>query len=400
MDNQIFLYIVSGALALVPAIIWFTFLLNKSKRTSIQILIFFLSIFTVVPVFALHYVLDLFPQFDILAFLQNQIHNQNANYVLLFISVGIVEEIVKQIILRVVDRKYLLVQTINDSIHYSLIAALGFAFAENIFYIFSIYNQLGWQQLIIPYLFRSIFTTAAHLIFSGFFGYFYGLAKFSMNITEQSRWAGKKHHFANFIGSIFQISRLQAVKELMIIRGLIVAIALHAVFNFMLQLNQIIPVAIYIVAGFGLLLHQLRQKSGKLILVTDPTESRSSSMAKSDEDVVIELVGMWFKDKRYVDVIHICERLAERDPDNKVVQLFKAKALDKIDEKSAYGKILQNMFPDKKDKKTLQQMAQLKAEQKKNAPEKPTIAGPIQTPQEQASQNPPEKENGTFHLDV
>ena len=183
MDNQLFLYIVSGALALVPAIIWLVFLLNKSKRTGIQILMFFMSIFTVVPVFALHYFLNLFPQFDILAFLQNQIHNQNANYILLFISVGIVEEIVKQVILRFVDRKYLLVQTINDSIHYSLISALGFAFAENIFYIFSIYNQLGWQQLIIPYLFRSIFTTAAHLIFSGFFGYFYGLAKFSMNIT-------------------------------------------------------------------------------------------------------------------------------------------------------------------------------------------------------------------------
>lgn len=397
MDNQLFLYILSGALALVPAIIWLVFLLNRSKRTGIQILMFFLSIFTVVPVFALQYFLNLFPQFDILAFLQNQIHNQNANYILLFISVGIVEEIVKQIILRFVDRKYLLVQTINDSIHYSLISALGFAFAENIFYIFSIYSQLGWQQLIIPYLFRSIFTTAAHLIFSGFFGYFYGLAKFSMNITEQSRWAGKKHYFANFIGSIFKISRLQAVKELTIIRGLMVAIALHAVFNFMLQLNQIIPVALYIVAGFALLLHQLRQKTGKLILVTDPTESRSSSMAKTDEDVVIELVGMWFKDKRYVDVIHICERLAERDPDNKVVQLFKAKALDKMDEKSAYGKILTNMFPDKKDKKTLQSLARQKAERKKDAAPKPMLAEP--EPKE-VSKEPAEEGDSTFHLDV
>ncbi|MCA9373675.1 MAG: PrsW family intramembrane metalloprotease [Candidatus Gracilibacteria bacterium] len=399
MDNQLFLYIVSGALALIPAIIWLAFLLNKSKRTGIQILMFFLSIFSVVPVFALQYFLNLFPQFDILAFLQNQIHNQNANYILLFISVGIVEEIVKQIILRFVDRKYLLIQTINDSIHYSLISALGFAFAENIFYIFAIYNQLGWQQLIIPYLFRSIFTTAAHLIFSGFFGYFYGLAKFSMNITEQSRWAGKKHRFANFIGTVFKMSRLQAVKELMIIHGLIVAIALHAVFNFLLQLNQIIPVAIYIVAGFTLLLHQLKQKTGKLILVTDPTESRSSTMAQTDEDVVIELVGMWFNDKRYVDVIHICERLAERDPDNKVVQLFKAKALDKMDEKSAYGKILKNMFPDKNDKKTLQALAQQKAQQQKNAPPKPIVQ--IETPQPpQTPQKPSSEGDGTFHLDV
>jgi RsiW-degrading membrane proteinase PrsW (M82 family) len=357
-----------------------------------------LSIFSVVPVFALHYFLDLFPQFDILAFLQNQIHNQNTNYILLFISVGIVEEIVKQLILRYVDHKYLLIQTINDSIHYSLISALGFAFAENIFYISSIYSQLGWQQLIIPYLFRSIFTTAAHLIFSGFFGYFYGLAKFSMNITEQSRWTGKKHYLANLIGSIFKISRIRAVKELMIIRGLLIAIVLHAVFNFMLQLNQIIPTALYIAAGFALLLQQLRQKSGKLILVTDPTETRLSTMAETDEDVVIELIGMWFKDKRYVDVIHICERLAERDPDNKVIQLFKAKALDQMDKNSAYGKILNNMFPDKQKKKTLKQLAQLKLKRQKEPQQKPTLAP--QKPQTETDAGTQENEDGTFHLDV
>lgn len=396
MDNQLFLYIISGVLALIPAIIWLIFLLNKSKRTGIQILLFALSIFTVVPVFALQYFLNLFPQFDILSFLQNQIHNQNANFILLFISVGIVEEIVKQSILRFADRKYLLVQTINDSIHYSLICALGFAFAENIFYIVAIYNQLGWQQLIIPYLFRSIFTTAAHLIFSGFFGYFYGLAKFSLNITEQSRWIGKKQRFASLLGSILKISRLQAVKELTILRGLAVAIILHAIFNFLLQVNQIPVVALFIAAGFGLLQHQLRQKSGKLILVTDPTENRSSTMAKTDEEVVIELVGMWFRDKRYVDVIHICERLAERDPDNKVVQLFKAKALDKIDEQSAYGKILKNMFPDKK--RSLQELAKQKAEKQKTA--KPNPIQIKEMPSSNQDQEKKQPESSTYELDI
>lgn len=393
MDSQLSPYIIAGILASIPAVIWFIFLLNKSKRTSIQILIFALSIFTVVPVFVLHYVLDLFPQFDILSILQNQIHNQNINFVLLFISVGIVEEIVKQTILRLIDRKFLLVQTINDSIHYSLIGALGFAFAENIFYFSAIYTQLGIQSLIIPYLFRSIFTTAAHLIFSGFFGYYYGIAKFSINIVEQSRWTGKKQRFAQFLSSALQLPRLQAIKEMTILRGLGIAIILHTIFNFLLQLNQILPVVIFIILGFLLLLHQLRQKAGKLILITDEGEERSSSMAKKDEDVVIELVGMWFKDKRYVDVIHICERLMERDPDNKVIQLFKAKALDKIDERSAYGKILKNMFP-KKKRKSIQGLVTQKVirEKEKKNTKAIELAEPFPTDTK--------KDDETFKLDI
>ncbi|MBI4975566.1 hypothetical protein HZC20_02710 [Candidatus Peregrinibacteria bacterium] len=72
-------------------------------------------------------------------------------------------------------------------------------------------------------------------------------------------------------------------------------------------------------------------------------------MAKKDEDVVVELLGMWFNDKKYVDVIHICERLLERDPDNNVVKLFKAKAMDKMNEKDTYKNILGSVIKTKDD---------------------------------------------------
>lgn len=72
-------------------------------------------------------------------------------------------------------------------------------------------------------------------------------------------------------------------------------------------------------------------------------------MGKKDEDVVVDLLGMWFNDKRYVDVIHVCERLLQRDPDNNVVKLFKAKALDQIDEKNTYHKILGSVLRPKEE---------------------------------------------------
>lgn len=347
MNNPVILYSISILLALLPAAIWLGVLFQRTKRRGLQILIFIISIFTVVPVIFFQYFLHFFPQFNLINFLQAQSHDQNVYYIALFIGVGITEEIAKQSIIRFLDRRYLLIQTINESIQFSIIAALGFSFTENVFYIYNIWTNLGVQQLFVAYLFRSIFTTCAHMIFSGFFGYFYGIGKFSLSIRQQSRWIGKKLYVENFFARVLNMSQTQAFKEVRILKGLFIAMSLHAIFNFLLQLNQIFPVVIYVSCLFLWLRHVLHHKSGRLILVTDIDQQRASSMPKKDEDVVVELLGMWFTEGRFVDVIHICERLLERDPDNKVVQLFKAQAIDKLDNDSVYSKILKSMFPKK-----------------------------------------------------
>lgn len=347
LSNTTFLYALSVFLAFIPAFLWLTFLLRNKKHKKVELLIFAGSILSVVPVFALQYFLKIFPEFDIVHFLQGSLSDQNAGFLIVFISVGVVEEIVKQILIRVIDRKYLLIQTVNESIHYSLVGALGFAFAENIFYIYSIYTNLGIQQLFVAYIFRATFTTCAHLLFSGFFGYYYGIAKFSLHIVEQSRVKGKKQFFTSLVSKIFHISQIQVYKELTIFKGFLLAMTLHATFNFLLQMNLIIPVVGYVVAFWLLLRYMQSRQSGQLVLVTDIDSHRTSSMAKKDEDVVIELLGMWFNEKKYVDVIHICQRLLMRDPDNKIVQLFKAQAMDKIESKNVYGQILGKLFPQK-----------------------------------------------------
>ena len=399
MRDPLTLYLISGLLALIPAIIWLSILFKRSKRRSIQILIFAGSIFSVVPVFFLQYFLNLFPQFDVVHFFQQNIENQNLNFLILFIAVGVVEEIVKQTLVRMIDRRYMLIQTINESIQYSLVAALGFSFAENIFYIYSIYSQLGIQQLFVAYLFRSIFTTCAHMIFSGLFGYYYGIAKFSLNIVEQTRWTGNKSRIATWLANRFAISTFESYKQLTILKGALIAIFAHAVFNFLLQFNQIIPVVIYVIIGYLSLRHLLKQRSGRLILITDSSRERESTMAKRDEDTVIELLGMWFNERRYVDVIHICQRLLQRDPDNKIVALFKAKAIDKLGEKDAYGNIIKNMFPGKMPK-SLAAIAKEKGLNKV----KPVFPGKSvpenhQPPPDVPSSNPPpEDDSGVYDL--
>ena len=341
------LYFFSAGVAFIPALIWLSIIFTRTQHKLVQFLIFFGSTLRVGVVFGLQYFLEIFPALDVLKFLQSNIDDQNFDFILLFIYVGIVEEIVKQLLIRLLDKKYLLIQTIKDSIHFSLIGALGFAFAENIFYIYQIYTQLGIQQLFSAYLFRSIFTTCAHLIFSGFFGYYYGIAKFSMDMVEQSNKRGKKLLVTTLVSRLLSLSKIQTYKEITIIKGLAVAIILHASFNYLLQFNQIIPVVIFIIILGGILLHLLKRQSSQLILVTDVDADRASSMAKKDEDVVIELLGMWFNQKKYVDVIHICQRLLQRDPDNKIVQLFKAKAMDNMEDQNTYSHILSKLFPKK-----------------------------------------------------
>ena len=110
-----------------------------------------------------------------------------------------------------------------------------------------------------------------------------------------------------------------------------------------------LPVIIFVILGFIFMQLLLHRKAGHLVLTTDVTQKQKATINKKDADVVVDLLGLWFTDKRYVDVIHICERLLERDPSNNVVRLFKAKAMDKLDDKDTYKGILNTVVKTEDD---------------------------------------------------
>lgn len=350
--NTVTLWIISGVLALIPVAIWLYILFNDKKNDKKMLaLVFSGGILAVITVFALQYVWGLVPEIDPFLWVENNITDPKYYYVGIFIVVGIVEELVKQMMVRYVDNKTVLIQTINDSIRFSLVAALGFAFAENIIYFKTVMMIAPIQEVIVTFLFRSIFTACAHMIFSGIFGYFFGIAKFTLDITRHRHWEGKIYLGVHIISRVFKIPYAHAFKEYKILQGLVVAIILHAIFNYLLQMNMILPVIILVGMGYAYLRYLLSRKAGNLILVTDISEKKQSNMGKKDQDVVLELVGMWFDQKKYVDVMHICERLLERDPDNNVVKLFKAKAMDQLDPNNPYRKILSTVFSEKRGEK-------------------------------------------------
>jgi len=330
-ENEWLLMGISTVFAAIPAAIWLYIIFKKSERSKkTAALIFILGCFTAPALLGIQYVWEIFPEFDLASFIEKSIETPTAMFIAMFVLFAAMEEIIKLLVIGMVDKKTMLIRNINDAIRYSFAAALGFSFAENVYYLYQFWPQIGTGDLIGMYLFRSIFTTCAHLIFSGIFGYFYGIGKFSIFLSEQEKLLGKKNSFARIIAKIFDLPLTHAYQQAMVVRGLITAIFLHATYNYLLQYNILIPDILFVIIGFIYLRYLLTRKTGHLVLTTDISKKRKSNIAHNDKEVVIELMGMWFNEGKYEDVFQICENLLERDPDNEVVKIFKAKAEDEI----------------------------------------------------------------------
>lgn len=348
-ENPIFLLGLATLLAAIPIAIWLYINIKQEKQNrKIMFLVFGIGCFTAPALLGLQIFWENYPEFDLEAFISRTFSSPMTATIMILLLFAGMEEIIKLYVMRGIDRKTLCIARINDAMRFSIASALGFSFVENVYYLYSWWPYIETNQLATMYFFRSIFTTASHMVYSGVFGYFYGIGKFSMIINQQKNIIeNKKDKLSEFIAKIFNLPPSEGFRQKAVLKGLFIAIGMHFTINFLLELQQqksialLLPVVILAnVLMYLFLQYLLKRKTSHLILLTDPTTQRTSSMNKKDEDVVTELLGMWFKDKKFVDVLHVCERLLERDPDNTVVKLFKAKAMDAMEDKDIYKKVL------------------------------------------------------------
>ncbi len=337
--------------AAIPIIVWLVTILRKEeKNKKIMILVFGLGCLTAPALLGLQILWDKYPDFNLVNIIENATESYALATIFVLLLFATMEEIIKLFMVKTVDEKTLIITKINDAIKYSIASALGFSFTENVYYLYEFWNSVSTNELFGMYIFRSIFTTSAHIFYSGIFGYYYGVGKFSIQINEQKQIiAGKKDRVGAWISKLFNLPLSEGFRQKLVIKGLLLALSFHFTINYLLELQMILPVILLNVSAYLFLQYLLNRKAGHLIMTIDPSTKKVSSIAKKDEEVVVELVGMWFKDKRYVDVLHICERLLERDPDNQVIKIFKAKALDSMDQKNVYRKILGTMIKSKED---------------------------------------------------
>ncbi len=102
---------------------------------------------------------------------------------------------------------------IIDGMIYAIAVALGFAFMENFIY-FMRFFQEGADMLVGGFILRFLASTLLHTLATGTFGYYMAKAKF---LTAQSPENG-------FLNS----------RRKYLIKGFILAVAIHAIFNFLL----------------------------------------------------------------------------------------------------------------------------------------------------------------------
>ncbi|MBI4975565.1 PrsW family intramembrane metalloprotease [Candidatus Peregrinibacteria bacterium] len=255
----------AGLYALIasPAIIvWLFLAFSKTEKSrKVLLLVFGLGCLTAPFLLYVQYLWDLFPQFNLSYFIESNITSPNKQFIAMFILFAAMEEIVKMYVIRKIDEKTLLIDTLGNAIRYSTASALGFSFVENVYYLYQFGPTASTGDLITMYFFRSIFTTCAHMIFSGIFGYHYGIGKFSIDITKQQTISGERSKISGIIGKIFNLPTSQAYQQKMILKGLFLAVSIHATYNYLLQFNLIIPVVIFVILGYLYLRYLLSRKA-------------------------------------------------------------------------------------------------------------------------------------------
>lgn len=329
MTVQPLIVILATVLALVPIIIWLWILAKETNRDRFRglITIFIIGAFSVVPILYLQRVWTLHPDLNPIGWIEGLVTQPYLVLIITFVAFGIIEELVKARAVMFANTNLFKIKDVSTAIKFSLIVGLGFSFTENITYFYTTLVSTNNIFVIFMTVFlRATISTLGHMTFSGVFGYFYGLAKFAKPFLEEEEWLGKHFHFAGMLHKISGIEKANLVGQQKIGTGLMMASLMHAVFNILLEKNALLPAIALILTGALYIILLLRKQSIHLPLTADIV--LPSLMKKKDEEVVLELLGMWYREKKYQDVIEICDRLLKKDPSNPVIKLFRAHALE------------------------------------------------------------------------
>jgi len=257
----------SVALAVVPVCIWgYIFYKKDPQSRRLVFLTFAAGAIAVLPILLYKYLWTYFPWINAFNFADNyknhvimisELIKIPVSVVITFMIVGLIEETMKMFSVKIVDDDEF--KDIDDSIEFFIIAALGFSFTENILYFYNIWTTHGGDNLFLPFIFRSTFSTFAHIMFSGIFGYFYGIAHFAKPILQEEIRA-KRHLWTIWLHKLFNLRKEKMFHQEKVLEGLLVAIGLHAVFNIFLELNMVVAIAPFLIGGYLVLNYLFNKK--------------------------------------------------------------------------------------------------------------------------------------------
>lgn len=257
----------AAVLAIIPAIVWgFVFYKKQVGKKSMIFSTFAMGALFVTPLLIYKYLWQYFPWLD--AFQYTDSFKEDfigfstfsmipLNVIMTFMIVGVIEETTKLWAVKATDKKQIC--SIDDAIEMSIMAALGFSFAENILYFSNIIEARGIENILYPFIFRSLFSTFAHIMFSGIMGYYYGMALFSGDVLKDKHYE-KKWLFTRLFAKIMHLKKATLFHDEKLAQGLLIAIVLHAIFNIMLEMNWVFLLVPFLTGGYVYLSHLLSKK--------------------------------------------------------------------------------------------------------------------------------------------
>jgi len=260
---------IAAATALVPAGVWcWLFLKYHRERLNAVLLLFFAGILSTVPILFYDtlvrrgvelqfFFFRIKPEsFNSIAhtFVSGNMSGSNVSLavfttLLSFFFVGLIEEVSKYWVLSRSGKQ--LFSSIDDVMQLSIMAAIGFAFAENIV------NPVYFTSFVREFLFhgsapdiggflgnvmgRSVLTSMVHIVSTGVMGYFLGLAIFASPVLAEMHDKGRTHLFVSAIHRLLRLPEISVFRVQMLTTGLLCAITLHGLFNFLVTLPDILP---------------------------------------------------------------------------------------------------------------------------------------------------------------
>lgn len=158
---------------------------------------------------------------------------------LIYMCVGFLEEFLKHFVVVQADRR--IFSSVDEVIELSIVAALGFAFLENIAYFYREFLQSGMgDNFWILMIQRSVFVVFVHILCSGIYGYFYGMGFFAKPFMQYQMSHGKKFYIAEILHYLLHFKKATVFRKRMMMTGLIVASVLHGLYDFAMHTNPLI----------------------------------------------------------------------------------------------------------------------------------------------------------------
>lgn len=273
-------YFITFLIAIVPALIWAALFSKKHRESKWLIFFTFLG-----GIFAAQLILLYKGYWDTtinLIFAKVTLVDFRSNISSMFIStvlaafvtfmgVGAMEEFFKFGVMKLINKNFF--RSIDDVISLAIISALGFSFYENMIYLNGQWGTLSTSGFLMLALSRATIVTMVHMLCSGVLGYYFGLAYFASPILRLEHAEKKRHPILLFFKNLLHMKKSHLYRNEMITIGLVSAMLLHAVYDFVLSstinLSPMLisgTILLYFFGGYYFLSYLIRRKEARLQL--------------------------------------------------------------------------------------------------------------------------------------